>query len=42
MNSMQKRVETARELVAGIKDGFFGDCYEVLDIAKKLEQALKV
>ncbi|MDC5100841.1 hypothetical protein NRA63_00830 [Acinetobacter baumannii] len=41
-DELQKQVETARELVAGIKDGFFGECFEVNDIAKKLEQALKV
>ena len=38
---LQKRVDAARELIAEIKDGYFGECYEVHDIANKLERAFK-
>ncbi|MEO4185214.1 hypothetical protein ABH305_05075 [Acinetobacter pittii] len=40
-DELQKRVDKAHEIVAGIKNGFFGESHEVNDIAKKLEQALK-
>lgn len=40
-DELQKRVDAARGLIAEIKDGYFGECYEVHDIAKKLERALK-
>lgn len=41
IDELQKRVDAASELIAEIKDGYFGECYEVHDIAKKLERALK-
>lgn len=41
VDDLQKRVDAASELIAEIKDGYFGECYEVHDIANKLERAFK-